>query len=162
MSPIGRGSIIGLGTGFLGGEDPPITPPVGGRGRNTGIQDVANLAWKLAAVARGAGDSLLDSYEEERSEVGRALLRFTERGLKFATASNPVIEKLRDTLAPIAVKRPPVQQNAVGFISETAIEYRSSSVVADYGGDGHLRAGDRLPDLQLRNGGVRSTLLEDL
>ena len=150
-----------IGNVFLAGDASHIHSPVGGQGMNTGIQDVANLAWKVAAVTRGADDSLLDSYEEERGEVGRALLRFTERGLKFATASNPVVEKLRDTLAPIIVKLPPVQQNAVGFISETAIEYRSSSIVADYGGDGHLRAGDRLPDLQLKNCGVRSTLLGD-
>jgi hypothetical protein len=128
---------------------------------NTGIQDVANLAWKLAAVSRGAHDAILDSYEEERGEVGRALLRFTERGLKLATISNPIVEKLRDTFAPIVVLLPPVQRGAVGFVSETAIEYRSSSIVADYGGDGHMRAGDRLPDLPLQNRIVRSSLLED-
>jgi 2-polyprenyl-6-methoxyphenol hydroxylase-like FAD-dependent oxidoreductase len=150
-----------VGNVFLAGDASHIHSPVGGQGMNTGIQDVANLAWKLAAVARGADDALLDSYEEERGEVGRTLLRFTERGLKFATASNPVIEKLRDALAPIIVLLPPVQRGAVGFVSETAIEYRSSSIVADYGGDGHMRAGDRLPDLPLRHPGARSSLLED-
>jgi hypothetical protein len=150
-----------VGNVFLAGDASHVHSPVGGQGMNTGIQDVANLAWKLAAVARGAHDSLLDSYEEERGEVGKALLRFTERGLKIATASNPVIEKLRDTFAPIVVLLPPVQRGAVGFVSETAIEYRSSSIVADYGGDGHMRAGDRLPDLSLRNPGARSRLLED-
>ena len=150
-----------VGNVFLAGDASHIHSPVGGQGMNTGIQDVANLAWKLAAVARGADDGLLDSYEEERGEVGKALLRFTRRGLKFATASNPIIEKLRDTLAPVVVLLPSVQRGAVGFVSETAIEYRSSSIVADYGGDGHMRAGDRLPDLPLRNSGVRSRLLED-
>ena len=150
-----------VGNVFLAGDASHVHSPVGGQGMNTGIQDVANLAWKLAAVARGADDTLLDSYEEERGEVGKALLRFTERGLKFATASNPFIEKLRDTLAPIIVLLPPVQRGALGFVSETAIAYRSSSIVADYGGDGHMRAGDRLPDLPLRNRGARSRLLQD-
>ncbi|HMG87920.1 MAG TPA: FAD-dependent monooxygenase [Terracidiphilus sp.] len=150
-----------VGNVFLAGDASHIHSPVGGQGMNTGIQDVANLAWKLAAVVRGADDSLLDSYEEERGEVGKALLRFTERGLKLATISNPVIEKLRDTFAPIIVRLPAVQRGAVGFVSETAIEYRSSSIVADFGSDGHLRAGDRLPDLPLRNRIVRSRLLED-
>ena len=59
-----------------------------------------------------------------------------------------MMEKLRDMLAPIMVKLPPVQHTALGFVSETAIEYRSSSVVEDLGGDGALRAGDRLPDLK--------------
>jgi hypothetical protein len=49
-----------------------------------------------------------------------------------------------------------VQRAISGFISETAIEYRSSGVVFDHGGDGDLRAGDRLPDVSLSGG---STLL---
>jgi hypothetical protein len=150
-----------IGNVFLAGDASHIHSPVGGQGMNTGIQDVANLAWKLAAVSRGAHDSLLDSYEEERGEVGRALLRFTERGLKLATLSNPIVEKLRDTFAPLVVLLPPVQRGAVGFVSETAIEYRSSSIVSDLGSDGHLRAGDRLPDLPLQNRIVRSSLLQD-
>jgi 2-polyprenyl-6-methoxyphenol hydroxylase-like FAD-dependent oxidoreductase len=145
---------------FLAGDASHIHSPVGGQGMNTGIQDVANLAWKIAAVARGASDTLLDSYEEERGEVGKALLRFTERGLKLATTSNPVVERVRDVLAPLLSMLDPVQQRAVGFISETAIEYRSSSIVHDYGGDGHLRAGDRLPDLPLRSRGRQATLLD--
>jgi hypothetical protein len=112
------------------------------------------------AVSRGAEERLLDSYEEERGEVGKALLRFTGRGLKLATVSNPILERLRDVLAPIVTKLEPVQQTALGFVSETAIEYRSSSAVVDYGGDGHLRAGDRLPDLPLRNSGGQRSLLE--
>ena len=147
-----------IGNVFLAGDASHIHSPVGGQGMNTGIQDVANLAWKLAAVARGADESLLNSYEEERGAVGKALLRFTERGLKMATISNPMMEKLRDMLAPIIVKLPPVQHTALGFVSETAIEYRASSVVKDLGGDGALRAGDRLPDLNLGSGAA--TLLQ--
>jgi len=69
-----------------------IHSPVGGQGMNTGMQDAANLAWKFAAVVRGAGEGLLNSYHEERGKVGKALLRSTERGLKAATASSPLIE----------------------------------------------------------------------
>lgn len=148
-----------IGSVFLAGDASHIHSPVGGQGMNTGIQDAANLAWKLAAVAHGANERLLDSYEEERGEVGKALLRFTERGLQLATVSNPILERVRDALAPIISILPPVQHTAIGFISETAIQYRGSSIVADYGGDGHLRAGDRLPDLPLRDGGNQSTLL---
>jgi 2-polyprenyl-6-methoxyphenol hydroxylase-like FAD-dependent oxidoreductase len=149
-----------MGNVFLAGDASHIHSPVGGQGMNTGMQDAANLAWKIAAVARGASDTLLDSYEEERAEVGRALLRFTERGLKLATTTNPVLEKARDILAPLLTMLDPVQHRAVGFISETAIEYRSSSIVHDYGGDGHLRAGDRVPDLALHGASRQTSLLE--
>ena len=150
-----------IGNVFLAGDAAHIHSPVGGQGMNTGIQDAANLGWKLGAVARGADERLLDSYEEERSAVGRALLRFTERGLKLATTSNSILEHVRDALAPIVTRLAPIQQNAVGFITETAIEYRTSSAVVDYGGDGHLRAGDRVPDLPLRGADGRSSLLRD-
>ncbi len=140
------------GNVFLAGDASHIHSPVGGQGMNTGLQDAANLAWKLAAVARGAADSLLDTYEEERGKVGKALLRFTERGLKMATASNPLIETARDLLLPHISRSTTVQDAAIGFISETAIEYRPSSAVADHGGDGALRAGDRMPDFGLRAG----------
>ncbi len=137
------------GNVFLAGDASHIHSPVGGQGMNTGIQDVANLSWKLAAVARGAEPGLLDSYEEERGEVGKALLRATKRGLKMATMSNPLLESLRNLLAPVVSRLDAVQRAAVGFISETAIDYRFSSIVMDHGGDGELRAGDRLPDLGL-------------
>jgi 2,4-dichlorophenol 6-monooxygenase len=41
-------------------------PPTGGLGLNTGVEDVENLIWKLAAVIQNqADDTLLDSYETE-------------------------------------------------------------------------------------------------
>jgi len=56
---------------FLAGDAAHVVPPTGGFGGNTGVQDAANLAWKLAKVVRGeAGEALLDSYEAERRPVG--------------------------------------------------------------------------------------------
>jgi len=47
-------------------------PPWGGQGANSGIADVHNLAWKLAAVLKGqAGPALLATYDLERRPVGR-------------------------------------------------------------------------------------------
>ena len=51
---------------FLAGDAAHLSSPAGGMGMNSGIEDVYNLGWKLAAVLRGAGESLLDSYETER------------------------------------------------------------------------------------------------
>ena len=150
-----------IGNVFLAGDASHIHSPVGGQGMNTGIQDAANLAWKLAAVARGADESLLDSYEEERSEVGKALLRFTERGLKMASTTNPLLENIRDVFVPFVSGLKPVQRALTGFIAETAIEYRSSSIVWDFGGDGDLHSGERMPDLTLLNPGDQTTLLRD-
>ena len=49
-------------------------PPTGGFGLNTGVQDVQNLAWKLAAVLHGqANATLLDTYHAERQPLGVAI-----------------------------------------------------------------------------------------
>ncbi|WP_207938859.1 FAD-dependent monooxygenase [Actinomadura darangshiensis] len=66
---------------FLLGDAVHVTPPTGGFGANTGIQDAWNLTAKLVSVLRGhAGPRHLDDYEAERRPVGRmtveqALLR---------------------------------------------------------------------------------------
>lgn len=61
-----------LGDVFLAGDAAHEMPPTGGFGLNTGVQDVHNLAWKLAAVIGGrADDRLLDSYHAERQPFGR-------------------------------------------------------------------------------------------
>jgi 2-polyprenyl-6-methoxyphenol hydroxylase-like FAD-dependent oxidoreductase len=52
---------------FIAGDAAHEMPPTGGFGLNTGVQDVHNLAWKLAAVLKGwAKPALLDTYDSER------------------------------------------------------------------------------------------------
>ena len=56
---------------FLAGDAAHEMPPTGGFGMNTGVQDVQNLCWKLAAVLKGqAGAALLDTYHPERQPLG--------------------------------------------------------------------------------------------
>ncbi len=55
---------------LLAGDAAHRFPPTGGLGLNSGVGDVHNLAWKLAAVTAGvAPDALLDTYESERRPV---------------------------------------------------------------------------------------------
>jgi putative polyketide hydroxylase len=56
---------------FLAGDAAHVMPPYAASGANTGIADVHNLGWKLAAVLGGdAGPALLDSYDAERRPAG--------------------------------------------------------------------------------------------
>jgi len=56
---------------LLAGDSAHLFTPVGAFGMNTGIDDVHNLAWKLAAVFEGwGGPELVDSYELERRPIG--------------------------------------------------------------------------------------------
>jgi 2-polyprenyl-6-methoxyphenol hydroxylase-like FAD-dependent oxidoreductase len=57
---------------ILAGDAAHQLPPTGGFGMNTGIQDVHNLAWKLALVRAGrAGRGLIETYDAERRPVAR-------------------------------------------------------------------------------------------
>jgi 2-polyprenyl-6-methoxyphenol hydroxylase-like FAD-dependent oxidoreductase len=67
---------------FLAGDAAHEMPPTGGFGMNTGIQDIQNLSWKLASMLQGnAADTLLDSYNDERQPLGKAI---TEQSLANA------------------------------------------------------------------------------
>lgn len=66
---------------FIAGDAAHSHPPYGGYGLNNGLEDVANLGWKIAARLNGWGsDALLQSYSDERRPV------FKETGEDFIAA----------------------------------------------------------------------------
>ncbi|PYE86516.1 FAD-dependent oxidoreductase [Phyllobacterium leguminum] len=73
-----------VGRVFLVGDAAHTHPPTGGQGLNTSVQDAYNLGWKLAAVAAGAPDELLDSYEQERRPIAAAMLGLATKLLEAA------------------------------------------------------------------------------
>jgi hypothetical protein len=63
---------------FLAGDAVHQLSPTGAMGMNTGIGDVVDLGWKLAAVQQGWGGSkLLESYSAERQPVGVRAINHT-------------------------------------------------------------------------------------
>src|SRR5262249_39177529 len=61
---------------FLAGDAAHQNTPSGGFGLNTGMGDIGNLGWKLAAVIDGWGGSgLLKSYELERRPVAQRIVK---------------------------------------------------------------------------------------
>ena len=60
-----------IGRVFLVGDAAHQNHPSGGFGLNTGMGDMDNIGWKLAATIEGWGGAhLLDSYETERRPIG--------------------------------------------------------------------------------------------
>lgn len=63
---------------LLAGDAAHVHSAMGGPGLNLGMQDVANLGWKLAAQLHGwAPPGLLDSYHAERHPVARRVAMHT-------------------------------------------------------------------------------------
>ncbi|MBI1245597.1 MAG: FAD-dependent oxidoreductase [Alphaproteobacteria bacterium] len=77
--------------------------PFGARGANSGVQDADNLAWKLAAVVAGdAPESLLDSYEAERTEAADENILNSTRATDFITPKNAASRVFRDATLELA------------------------------------------------------------
>jgi len=89
----------GKGNVFLCGDAAHVHSPFGGHGMNTGIQDAANLGWKLELVLRGvASRRLLDTYELERLPVGRAILADSDKQKSAMLLPRPLRPLLRFVL----------------------------------------------------------------
>jgi 2-polyprenyl-6-methoxyphenol hydroxylase-like FAD-dependent oxidoreductase len=59
---------------FIAGDAAHSHPPYGGYGLNNGLEDAANLSWKLAACIAGWGiERLLDTYSSERAPIFREI-----------------------------------------------------------------------------------------
>jgi 2-polyprenyl-6-methoxyphenol hydroxylase-like FAD-dependent oxidoreductase len=72
------------GRAFIAGDAAHSHPPYGGYGLNNGLDDVANLGWKLAARLKGwGGDALLATYTEERQPIFKETAEdFIEAGIQ--------------------------------------------------------------------------------
>lgn len=86
-----------VGRVFIAGDAAHMQPPFLGQGMCQGLRDVANLAWKLAAVLRGeAGDRLLDSYGVERQAHVRELTQRIKGVGAVICERDPVKARARD------------------------------------------------------------------
>lgn len=108
---------------FLAGDAAHVHSPVGGQGMNTGIQDAANLAWKLAAVLGGADDKLLDSYQQERHPIGRRVVVQSGVMTRAVTLHPRVARALRNLLAPRLLGVPFVRDAMAGSFAGTGLRY---------------------------------------
>jgi len=126
---------------LLAGDAAHIHLPAGGQGLSVGVQDAANLGWKLAAAVKGwAPDGLLDSYHGERHPVGARLLRNTlAQGI--LNLSGQEVEPLRSVVAEL-MQIPEVGRHLSGMVSGFDIRY-------DVGSSGHPLTGMRMPDREL-------------
>ncbi len=132
-----------IGRIVLAGDAAHVHSPAGGQGMNNRNQDAYNLGWKLERVLRGAPDSLLDSYEEERLPVAAAVLGYSTKLYKVISATD---ENQR--------------RDAIGL--QLGISYKEMSL-SQHSAETQLKlsAGDRAPDAPGEDANGKSVRLFD-
>ena len=140
---------------FLAGDAAHIHFPLAAQGMNTGIQDAANLGWKLAAAVHGwAAPGLLDTYHTERYPVGEQVCT----NVRAQIALTFPVERMtpvRDMLARL-LEFDDVHDHFASRMSGTDTRYPVA------GADTDPLLGRRLPDATLSCAGGETTVLSTL
>jgi putative polyketide hydroxylase len=146
---------------FLVGDSGHTMPPFKAGGANTAIQSAHNLAWKLAAVLKGAADSaLLTTFHAERHPVGRFAAHQSLTGPTVALIN---VDDQGPGLPP--------EEEASMFSLLVGYQYRSAAVVSDESVPAdpdavslveELRGqpGTRVPHAWVQHGGRRVSTLD--
>ncbi len=133
---------------LLAGDAAHIHSPAGGQGIGLGIQDAANLGWKLAQVVdRTSSEDLLDTYTTERHPAGARALQYS-MSVSVLQRQDPRITAVREFIDRLVEMDEP-RRYVVGLISGLDVQYDL--------GEGHPLLGRRMPDLDLmtKTGAVR-------
>ena len=141
---------------FIAGDAGHIHTPAGGQGMNTGIQDAYNLAWKLAFVLKGkGGEALLESYNAERMENAKNLLKSTDRMFDILSGVHRFWNFIRLTFLPPFIRlishNKFIQKRFFPLISQTGITYHDPYLTIP-SKIGNVKAGVRMPYFKLSDG----------
>jgi hypothetical protein len=125
---------------ILAGDAAHLFTPTGGFGMNTGVDDVSNLAWKLAALVQGwGGANLLQTYETERRPIGERNT-VAARELNKNLANMPITAEMEQDTTAGAEARARVSAHLATFGEEFAsigvqlgARYDGSPIIAEDG-----------------------------
>lgn len=134
-----------VGRVLLAGDAAHQHSPAGGQGMNLGIQDAANLSWRLARVVHGAPDQLLDGYTAERRPVAREVLWSSGLILRLLLVRSRWGLALRRPVGRTALGLPPIARKITGQLSGIGVRYPRPRGT-------HRLVGTRAPDITLPDG----------
>lgn len=136
------------GRAFVAGDAAHVFPPFGGQGMNLGIQDAVSLGWRIAAVTRGAPDSLLEEYEAERRPVAAATIKDVDARRRTYALRHPLARHLRDLALQLGGRSRSAAARGSLSNSQLATSYRTGRAPFQRG----PQAGDRAPDAPYAGG----------
>jgi 2-polyprenyl-6-methoxyphenol hydroxylase-like FAD-dependent oxidoreductase len=142
------------GRTLLAGDAAHVHFPMGGQGLNLGLQDAMNLGWKLAAVLRSAAPpALLDTYEQERAPVGRAVIDDTLAQTALIAVPGREGQALRGMMTTMLAENPALNSRLALSASGIGVTYPSVT-------GAHPLVGRRVPNLRLKDGSDVFELLQ--
>ena len=140
---------------LFAGDAAHLVPIFGVRGLNSGLDDAANLAWKLARVIQGTSpDKLLDSYSTERVHAAHENMAYGAKSTEFMAPPNFAFKLMREATLRLALDDDKVR-SLINPRQSTPIHYTGSALnVADVDSwSSDLAApGMPMPDMQLDDG----------
>ncbi|AGL19235.1 bifunctional 3-(3-hydroxy-phenyl)propionate/3-hydroxycinnamic acid hydroxylase [Actinoplanes sp. N902-109] len=129
---------------LLAGDAAHLMPPFAGQGMCSGLQDVANLSWKLDLVLRGAPAELLDTYTIERRAQARQAIRESVKLGRVICVSDPDAAADRDAAILANSRRGPNRPEPAKPLTEGLLSRLPESLTAARGAvlpQGRVRVG---------------------
>jgi 3-(3-hydroxy-phenyl)propionate hydroxylase len=95
---------------LFAGDAAHLVPIFGVRGLNSGLDDAANLAWKLALVLDGGADpAVLDTYSFERVQAARENIAYGAKSTEFMAPPDFAFRLMREATLRLALDEPAVR-----------------------------------------------------
>ncbi len=132
----------------LAGDAAHLNSPAGGQGMNAGIQDAANLAWKLAYAVDGERNAplLLSSYDLERREmITGGVERYTDALTRFGITGSRWFGAMPVRVIGRFLRAAGLQRKACRAVGMLGGRYTKSPLIDAR----HPLAGRRIDDLVL-------------
>jgi 2-polyprenyl-6-methoxyphenol hydroxylase-like FAD-dependent oxidoreductase len=142
---------------LIAGDAAHIHSPAGGLGLNTGVQDAASLAWRLAAVVRGTlGEQELDAWQRERLFVAERVVAEADQQTRMWMLKG-WRRRVRDTAIFLGLRSGLIERVLPRRMAQLDLVLPAEGPAA-----GRLRPGARIADVPVTDQGTTvHRLLED-